>query len=561
VCLLVAWIDLSVAKAMRDESTTPTARWSPFGALAARGALPIALARSRRGELLALGDESGVTWWQAGRRERAVLPWVRDLAFDAADTLWIATEAGLFRWSPGDRPQRRPLRGGENASRIHRIVAYESALLLATEAGAYWSSDGRVFQALPIPGMANRATRVAIRPPHFDVPVSPATRLAPARRAQAWVYGSGRLTVVRGIVREGGLRVSDVQRVDLPRLSDDRGPADLVVDPTGRRLFMVFGDLVAWRPIDASDLMSTASSWQIERPVMPPGARIRRLGWAAGRVWLATDHGLLEASALDEPFRRTASPMGTSECSDLQPRGEDGALALCRQGLFVLGPVEATPIGFAASTSEQDRGRLPPDPPVAALRRRALERAGLSVDRSEGLWAGLRRRAFWPELSLRFGFESDRDRRRDADESYVSGKKRFLLDRTHDDGRSYDASIELDWELGGVAYPSESVDLSRELRQVVSLRDDVADEVHQLYFERQSIRKRLADGVAFEAGEEARLRDRALELEAGLDAWTGGWLSRWRLAHAGARADGDSPGFDSDAGQFDFDEGPDHPVD
>ena len=38
----------------------------------------------------------------------------------------------------------------------------------------------------------------------------------------------------------------------------------------------------------------------------------------------------------------------------------------------------------------------------------------------------------------------------------------------------------LDWDLGNLAYPDDSVDLSRELRQVTSLRDDVSDEIHQL---------------------------------------------------------------------------------
>ena len=35
--------------------------------------------------------------------------------------------------------------------------------------------------------------------------------------------------------------------------------------------------------------------------------------------------------------------------------------------------------------------------------------------------------------------------------------------------------LELEWELGGIAYPADSVDLSRELRQVVTLRDDLTE--------------------------------------------------------------------------------------
>jgi predicted transcriptional regulator len=148
------------------------------------------------------------------------------------------------------------------------------------------------------------------------------------------------------------------------------------------------------------------------------------------------------------------------------------------------------------------------------------------------MWDRLRQRAYWPEVGLRFDAEFDSDDQRDDDQAFLSGDTRRLFDHRRDEGRSYQATIELDWDLGGVVYPLESVDLSRELRQVVSLRDDVADEINQLYFERQSIREKLSEqalaGGSVEAGEVARLHWRAQELDAGLDAWTGGWISRWR---------------------------------
>jgi hypothetical protein len=76
---------------------------------------------------------------------------------------------------------------------------------------------------------------------------------------------------------------------------------------------------------------------------------------------------------------------------------------------------------------------------------------------------------------------------------------------------------------------------------VTSLRDDVADEIHQLYFERQRIRGRLAAAAALAPGEATDLALRAAELDAGLDAWTGGWISRWRAAGAGAPPASDHP--------------------
>ena len=193
-------------------------------------------------------------------------------------------------------------------------------------------------------------------------------------------------------------------------------------------------------------------------------------------------------------------------------------------GLFALGsrgsrdPSLSTPAVLA----------LPPDPPLAEIRRRALVRAGLTVHRSQDMWERLRRRALWPEVGLRFDADFEHGTQNDSDQTFVSGDTRHLKDRARDEGHRYQAAIELDWDLGGAVYPLETVDLSREIRQLVSLRDDVADEINQLYFERQTIREQLAVSGSVSPPDATRLHWRAQELEAGLDAWTGGWISQWR---------------------------------
>jgi hypothetical protein len=140
----------------------------------------------------------------------------------------------------------------------------------------------------------------------------------------------------------------------------------------------------------------------------------------------------------------------------------------------------------------------------------------------------LHRRAYWPDLSLRVAGEYDKDHENDAHQSFSSGDTRDLIDQKKNRDQGIGAWIQFDWDLGGIVYPEDAVDLSRELRQVISLRDDIADEINQLYYERQGIRERLASGEPLPSEEIMRLRLRAGEIEAGLDAWTGGWLSHWR---------------------------------
>jgi hypothetical protein len=71
--------------------------------------------------------------------------------------------------------------------------------------------------------------------------------------------------------------------------------------------------------------------------------------------------------------------------------------------------------------------------------------------------------------------------------------------------------------------------VSREARLVIQLRDDVLDEVNQLYFERQRVLASL-DAPPPDVPV-ALLRLRAAELASGLDAWTGGWFSEQLSSH------------------------------
>jgi hypothetical protein len=539
---VMLWLVPWPAKAVLDTAPVSIESWRRLESVGGRGQQPDALAQSESGDV-AVGDLAGISWWRDQVRERAVLPFVRDLAFDSRGVLWIATLDGLYFWHRSDRPTPRRLPGGEASNRIHRIAVSQSGMLVATGAGAFWSSEGEIFQRLRVSGVARAVSHVAVRAADFDRSSQPGVRPHPGR-TQAWFFGAGRLSLVRGLEASSGMRVTDVQSLPLPRPGSGETPVDLVIDPSGRRLYFVFKDAIAWRSIENQSFSAESGGWHLERPGLPPGAVIRRLGWAAGRIWIATDHGLLEGQTLDGPFRRATSPVGTNDCFDIQSRFKSHPLVLCRAGIFALEVSEGGGFEALASSPPALSFASPPglsaDPPLKEIRRRALVRAGLTARRSQGMWERLRKRAFWPEVGLRFDVDFDYDNQRDNDQAFLSGDTRRLFDHSRDEGQSYQGAIELDWDLGGAVYPLESVDLSRELRQVVSLRDDVADEINQLYFERQSIREKLASSTpapgSVEAAEATRLRWRAKELDAGLDAWTGGWISRWRLLQSENRA-------------------------
>jgi hypothetical protein len=111
------------------------------------------------------------------------------------------------------------------------------------------------------------------------------------------------------------------------------------------------------------------------------------------------------------------------------------------------------------------------------------------------------------------------------DQAQSSGVVFDLRDRELDRGSDYDAAVVLEWRLGDLVYLPDALDVSREAREVIELRDEVLDEVTQLYYERRRVLLQLRAAAA-DPVELARLRLRADELAAGLDAWTGGFFSR-----------------------------------
>jgi hypothetical protein len=123
------------------------------------------------------------------------------------------------------------------------------------------------------------------------------------------------------------------------------------------------------------------------------------------------------------------------------------------------------------------------------------------------------------------GHDRGHAQRRDYDQSFLSGATRDLVDRESDEDRDLALGLTLSWDFGDAAFHPEEIDVSRESRAVIELRDDVLDEITQLYFERRRTLPQIA-ALDADSPEAEPLQQRAAELAAGLDAWTGGWFSR-----------------------------------
>lgn len=127
---------------------------------------------------------------------------------------------------------------------------------------------------------------------------------------------------------------------------------------------------------------------------------------------------------------------------------------------------------------------------------------------------------------MTLSFDRDRARDSDYDEVFSSGRVRNLFDTSSERDNGLSLDLAFVWELARSALPDQALDISRERRQLVELRDQVLERVNRLYFERQRLLLRLAALDAGAAAERAELTIRARELVAHLDAWSGGNYSR-----------------------------------
>jgi len=476
-----------------------------------------ALALDRAGRL-AVGDARGVAFGFPGSpmRRVALRGEVLDLAFFGDETerepaLLAATPLGLYRIAADGRVESVAPGPGSDANAVARIAVAGRVLAVATAAGAFVSLDGVRWQRLS-----------------EELPSGPATAIALAARegfAECWVAIRGELwrSELRAVA--GRAASTTPVRVAVPFASGQRPPIDIVLDVGDAAAAIVFDAelVVRWR-VDAR--------WEQLRPTLPPGASALRLVAALDHYWLATDRGLLIASSLRGPWHRAHASSGSDAIFDLEAgegalyAGTDNGLVVARLAPDFSAAAEAAQPApdFSAAVEVPQPIVDPSEPDVHSVHRAALRYLKLDSSRIAALRSGVARRGWLPILSFRATRDRDLIRRSDYDEAFISGEFRRFNDRDLDRSQDLELQLTVSWDFGDIAYHPESIDVSREAREIIELRDDVLDEITQLYFER----RRVIAVIALQPGSPAagELRLRAAQLAAGIDAWTGGWYGR-----------------------------------
>jgi hypothetical protein len=501
VFLLAPLLALQATAALASD---PPLRWDRQRVPGASTEL-VAVASGPAGSL-AVADARGVLVQTAeGWQRHAVRGDAADLAFDARGVLWIAGSGGLVRLEPGGRAEDRSPGVGERDRHLGRISIASGILAVAGEGGAFVSPDGRRWSR-PQAGLPTGAVKsVLLLVQDVDDSVF-----------ELWLSAGGRLYRVPGRRAGAELALDPAERVALRGRGARSDALDLV--PLGRAVLAIGAD---WVAVVAAG-QETAASLALE---LPAGARARRGLVHAGRTWLASDRGLLVSGESGGAWTRVGAPADVA--MHALARSSSGLVAAGARGL-VRGAAAASPAEPARSRSAELPAvpRLGGEPDVRSVQRAALAYLDLGPERLRDLRRGVDRRGWLPKLDLRAGGDLSRDRRRDFDQAFLSGGVRDLFDEEFDRGTDVGVSLVFSWDLGDTVFHPDALDVSREARALIELRDDVLDEVTRLYFERRRVLLALAAGPGSTREEAARLRLRADELAAGLDAWTGGWFGR-----------------------------------
>jgi hypothetical protein len=505
-------------------------RWSrePWGRGA--GALRAIAVDAQTGNV-AFGDEQGVTLALSGAGGRwfARTAPVADLVFDRGGALWIATGDGLWRRGPGAAApvvDRSPA-PGEAARRVHRLALAGDLLAAASDAGVFASLDGLRWSRVDAAAPGGPAQAVALRSSNAN-----GYELWWLAGASIW---RAELERDADIVRVIGVRQEHV--VGVPA---GVAPVDVLAGSARDGIVVLYPRALALRTAGRTDSIGQTdrgeqadrTGWTIWRPVMPPGTEAKRIDRALGAFWLATDRGLLRSEDLRSVWSRAGMPAGWLATAAV---ANDGRQLFTASATGVLRGVGEEPTRVSASAP--DVLRTPRREPledsgldVRRVQAMALSHLGLDAERSRELRRRASSRSWWPKLDLHVGYGGDRSVRRDFDQTFSSGATHRLFDRDTERGDDWDLALGLRWDLAAAVFDPELIDLAREDRQWISLRDDLLDEVNLLYFERLRVLLELTARADSDAYEAERLRLRAGELAAGLDAWTGGGFTR-ALAH------------------------------
>lgn len=238
-----------------------------------------------------------------------------------------------------------------------------------------------------------------------------------------------------------------------------------------------------------------------------------------GFIFAVTEKGIFRFSEKENIWREYTNGLTSKETVFVALNGEQDALWLVTSdGVFKskgdLYEIKEVPLADEANAILKN---FTQEPTIQEIQDAVIEYAEVHPNKIAKWRKAAKTKALLPKLS----FGVDRDSYKTL--QYTSTSQIWLVG-PEDESTGWD--ITCSWDLGDLIWNNAQTSIDVRSRLMVQLRDDILDEVTHLYFERRKLQIELMQNPPKDVNKYIEEELRLQELTAGIDAMTGGYLSR-----------------------------------
>ncbi len=278
------------------------------------------------------------------------------------------------------------------------------------------------------------------------------------------------------------------------------------------------------------------SAWSQLKNAALPDRKINYLAKSPETFYAATDKGAFRWDEQNKKFKDISDGLESKEVRMLAYHEGSGDLfAATRKGVFRFPKPDFKPANSVDSTetavvrqvealpdTREILKRFENEPTIHEIQGVAIQYAEVHPDKINAWRQAAARKAFLPTLS--FTTDTSANQNVDLDRGGTNDPDKFI---TGPQEKKSDWHVGVSWDLGDLIWNNDQTSIDTRSRLMVELRGDVLNEVTHLYYERRRLQVEMVMIPAKELPLEVERQLKLDELTAGIDALTGGYLSKY----------------------------------
>ncbi len=438
------------------------------------------------------------------------------------DTVYVATDAGVQRSVDGGKRWTQIFKGiGKKGKAVHCLAAdaqNPTQLWIGTEEGLFLF-DAKTNHSTKAEGLPGRPVH-SILPNHQALFVATTDGIYRKKYGtEGWDRVFSKPDTTRGGEEKEDQETS-LEQFDIEEFSGGSFFSNLIYLEGQNKLYAATekgilegtADGSSWSPVEGQNL---------------PEHKINFLARSSRTFYAATDAGLFQWEGESRRFREITQGLESKKIQLLYYSASgDYLLAGSERGLFKLAYPELGLTQMEKPVSIQLKPadileRFTNEPSIEAIQRAAIHYAEVHPGKIEGWRKAAARKALLPTVS--FDYDLSRDQTVDLDRGGTADPDVYILG-PEEQSRGW--SVGVSWDLADLIWSSDQTSIDTRSRLMVELRDDILTQVTHLYYERRRLQVEMALAPMRDLPVQLEKEIRLQELTAGIDALTGGFLSK-----------------------------------